>query len=210
MRPAYIWSISAVAHVVLLLVAFGILSAPRLFATVPPEAIDVDIVRPEQVGASSTEPQAQSGSPAAPTASTAPRADPATPTYTSLFPWPVPAETDRQAGDYRTFESASDASADELGAFKARLMTCWAPIAGAKKLTASLRIGLRPDGTLTGPPELVEGSASPDGLTLAQSAMRAIRQCEPYGGLPADKYNSWKQLSLTFTPDGVKVAAVTK
>ncbi len=208
MRPAYIWSISALAHVALLLLGFAILATPTLLATVPPDAIAVDIVRPDEIGAGR---QDGTGPAAAPGTPAAQPSNPAAPTYASLFPWPVPvADTDKQIGDYRTFESTSEASPDELAPFKARLMTCWTPIAGAAKLTASLRVALRADGTLAGPPELVEATASPDGPALVQGALRALRQCEPYGGLPADKYASWKALSLTFSPHGVAVAAISK
>jgi hypothetical protein len=73
-----------------------------------------------------------------------------------------------------------------------------------------LRVALRIDGSLAGPPELVEVSASPDAVALVTSAKQALSACGPYGFLPADSYDSWKALSLTFSPDDVAVAAVTR
>jgi hypothetical protein len=32
--------------------------------------------------------------------------------------------------------------------------------------------------------------------------MRALRQCQPYGFLPAAKYDEWKVLDLAFSPSG--------
>jgi hypothetical protein len=33
-----------------------------------------------------------------------------------------------------------------------------------------------------------------------QTAIRALKECQPYGFLPADKYGEWKILDLSFTP----------
>jgi hypothetical protein len=35
---------------------------------------------------------------------------------------------------------------------------------------------------------------------LMQSAIRALRKCQPYNMLPPDKYKDWKTLDLSFTP----------
>jgi hypothetical protein len=239
---------SALAHVTILLGVF-LIGSPRLFATVPPQAIVVDIVRPEEVPEIAkgelTDPaarpkqaqqqaqqpqqqqpeqqqqpqqqqpqqqaqrqQSQQQQPQPPSAAAA------APVFASLYPWPVarPA-SDTQAGDYRTFESTEKLSHDQLAEFKARLKACWKPpatAAGTRKLTAALRVALRIDGTLAGPPELVEATASPYGPALVDSAMRAVNQCGPYGFLPADSYDTWKALSLTFSPDDVAVAVVTR
>jgi len=66
-----------------------------------------------------------------------------------------------------------------------------------------LRISLMPNGALAGEPALVAASASPSGPALMQTAMRALRQCQPYGFLPAAKYKEWKLLDLSFSPSGL-------
>ena len=138
---------------------------------------------------------------------------PAAPVFASLYPWPVtrPA-SDVQVGDYRTFESTGKLEHDELAQFKARLKQCWrSPVAGGgRKLTAALRVALRMDGSLAGPPELVEVSASPDAVALVTTAKHALADCGPYGFLPAESYDTWKALSLTFLPEDIAVAAVTR
>jgi hypothetical protein len=140
-------------------------------------------------------------------------AAPAAPVFASLYPWPVtrPA-SDVQVGDYRTFESTGKLEHDELAQFKARLKQCWrSPVAGGgRKLTAALRVALRRDGSLAGPPELVEVSASPDAVALVTTAKQALADCGPYGFLPAESYDTWKSLSLTFSPEDIAVAAVTR
>jgi hypothetical protein len=137
-------------------------------------------------------------------------ASPTAPVFTSLYPWPT-ARPDVKEGDYRTFESMEKSERPELAQFKARLMQCWhPPAAGGRKLSAALRVALRADGSLAGPPELVEVSASPEAVALVTSAKQALAACGPFGFMPADSYNSWKSLSLTFSPEDIAVAAVTK
>ena len=140
-------------------------------------------------------------------------AAPAAPVFASLYPWPVarPA-SDVQAGDYRSFESTGKLEHDDLAQFKARLKECWRPpvAGGGRKLTAALRVALRRDGSLAGPPELVEVSASPDAVALVTTAKHALADCGPYGFLPAESYDTWKALSLTFSPEDITVAAVTR
>jgi hypothetical protein len=220
---------SAGAHLAVLLCVF-LFGSPRLLATVPPETIVVDIVRPEEIGKDELkgsaaapnqaqparqQPQQQQAQPQQPQQQAQPTqpapADAAAPVFTSLYPWPVarPA-SDIQAGDYRTFESTEKLEHSELAVLKARLKQCWKPPAGARKLTAAVRVALRIDGSLAGPPELVEATASPYGPALVESVMRAVDQCGPYGFLPAESYDTWKRLSLTFSPDDVQVAAVVR
>ncbi|HML15135.1 MAG TPA: hypothetical protein VK456_17645 [Xanthobacteraceae bacterium] len=224
------------------LVAVILFGSPRLFATVAPEPIVVDIVQPEEIAKgkleeptapkpSETQPQqppaqpqqtqaqprqhqaqpqqrAQTQSP--PTASAA---APAAPVFASLYPWPVAQPgSDVQAGDYRTFESTGKLEHNELAQFKARLKECWHPpaLGSGRKLAAAVRVALRIDGSLAGAPELVEVSASPDAVALVASAKQALADCGPFSFLPADSYDVWRALSLTFSPDDIAVAVVTR
>jgi len=91
----------------------------------------------------------------------------------------------------------------EIASFKARLRKCFTSPAGVtptEKLRVVFRITLRSNGTLSAPPTLVEASASPDGPAMVHSVMLALRECQPYGFLPAAKYNDWKMLDLSITP----------
>jgi len=103
-------------------------------------------------------------------------------------------------------ESGANLLAQELTAFKLQVQKCWnAPtgVANTEKLHVVLRLALARDGTLTTRPLLIEGSASPHGPALVESAISALRQCQPYRLLPADRYEEWKVLDLTFSPNGV-------
>ena len=94
-------------------------------------------------------------------------------------------------------------SDDERATFRARLRRCW-KLPGAASLNQGtrvvLRIYLRRDATLAGDPVLIEASASRDGPAVMQAAMRALKDCQPFAFLPADKYGEWKVLDLSFTP----------
>jgi len=95
---------------------------------------------------------------------------------------------------------------DEIAALKAHLQECWsvpANVMNAGKLRAVLRVSLAPDGNLSADPVLVAASASADGPALVTSAVRALRQCQPYSFLPTAKYQDWKVLDLTFSPQGM-------
>jgi hypothetical protein len=97
-------------------------------------------------------------------------------------------------------------SREEIAAFRAHLQKCWnapAELADAQRLKIVLRISLHPNGTLTGNPMLIEASASGPGPALVTTAMNALRQCQPYGFLPAGKYQEWKLLDLSFSPYGL-------
>jgi len=108
------------------------------------------------------------------------------------------------------FDSAAERGAilpaNELVAFKMQVQKCWnapAGIANTERLHVVLRLSLARDGMLTARPLLIEGSASPHGPALVQSAISALSQCQPYRLLPTDRYEEWKVLDLTFSPNGV-------
>jgi hypothetical protein len=104
-----------------------------------------------------------------------------------------------------------DAPADEQAAvgsspiaeFRRHLKTCSTlpkEVAASDKVAIKLRVLMTPDGRLAAEPLLIEASASMKGPLLMQSAISALQSCQPYAMLPADKYNEWKVLDLSFTP----------
>jgi hypothetical protein len=102
-------------------------------------------------------------------------------------------------------ESKSNLTRDEIAEFKAQVNKCWVAPAGvpnAPGFDVLIRIALNPDGTLGTAPELIRAPASLAGPTLVESAKRALRQCQPYGTLPAEKYLDWKILDVTLTAQG--------
>jgi outer membrane biosynthesis protein TonB len=99
--------------------------------------------------------------------------------------------------------AAAQLSQDEIGALKARISSCWSPPPGidaSTKVVISLRVLLKPDGSLAQQPVMVEGTPSPLGLPLAESAKRAVMSCQPYTMLRPEHYQLWKDLQLDFDP----------
>jgi hypothetical protein len=98
--------------------------------------------------------------------------------------------------------TAANISEDQKAAFKAHLRKCWKLPGTVSSPTTRvvMRVYFRRDGTLGSEPVLIEASASRDGPVVMQTAIRALKECQPYGFLPADKYREWKVLDLSFTP----------
>jgi hypothetical protein len=63
-----------------------------------------------------------------------------------------------------------------------------------------LRVLMATDGRLAADPLVAGGSANPKALDLLKSAIEALKACQPYTMLPADRYGEWKVLDLDFTP----------
>jgi hypothetical protein len=94
-------------------------------------------------------------------------------------------------------------SADDITRFREHLKTCLTrpgTVTRTDKIRVVLRVVLNPDGTLAETPTLIEASASAKGPALMASAISGLRACQPYAMLPADKYQEWKVLDLSFTP----------
>lgn len=90
----------------------------------------------------------------------------------------------------------------EIDALRAQIEACWNPPAGAvdgKELIVQVRIMLRPDGSLSGAPVVLNRGSNPFFQVAAESAMRAVRRCQPYR-LPIAKYEVWKDVEVTFDP----------
>ena len=80
---------------------------------------------------------------------------------------------------------------------------CWNINSGAEgmdKVVVKLEVNLRPDGRLAQPPRIVNSMPGPLFADTANSAVRAVIQCEPYS-FPAELYKGgWDSLVWTFDP----------
>jgi colicin import membrane protein len=94
-------------------------------------------------------------------------------------------------------------SQSEIDALRARISSCWSPPPGIdanSRLYVVLRVLFKNDGSMVQAPTLVEGSASPLGPALAESAKRALLLCQPFTMLKPEHYDQWKDLELKFDP----------
>jgi hypothetical protein len=93
-------------------------------------------------------------------------------------------------------------SVNEIDALRARIAQCWSPPPGglgAEQIVVKLRMRLNEDGTLVGYPTVANSGSSPFFQAAADSAVRAVYQCQPYA-LPSDKYALWRDMILNFDP----------
>ena len=71
---------------------------------------------------------------------------------------------------------------------------------------ADIDIPMRPDGTVAGDPVIVayRGPSRSIAAAMAESAKRAVLQCQAYSFLPKDRYDSWKKIETTFSLKDMK------
>ncbi len=91
-----------------------------------------------------------------------------------------------------------------IGALQKHISDCWAVPAGvrdADTMEVRILIRLNSNGMLQAAPELVEAPHAEAGPAFAQSAIRAIEQCQPYNFLPQAEYKGgWDFMDMTFSP----------
>jgi len=93
-------------------------------------------------------------------------------------------------------------SQSEIDALRAQIQACWNPPVGAENaqdLIVHVRVKFRIDGTLSAEPEVLNRGSSPYFRVAVESAMRAVRRCQPYT-LPAHKYEIWRDVEVAFDP----------
>ena len=93
-------------------------------------------------------------------------------------------------------------SISEIDAFRRQVSQCWNPPVGglgAEDLLVKVRLQLRQDGTLKDQPKVMNRGGSPFFRAAADSATRAIWQCQPYH-LPKEKYKLWQDMIINFDP----------
>jgi colicin import membrane protein len=99
--------------------------------------------------------------------------------------------------------SARELTQSELDALRARLAQLWNPPAGAQnpqELVVAIRIRLKPDGTLAGPPMVTTSGNSPLFMAARDSAIRAVFRGQPFDMLRPETYELWKDIEVTFDP----------
>jgi hypothetical protein len=118
---------------------------------------------------------------------------------------PPPMSSGGKGGDEFDATASSDAniSSSVIAEFRRHLKSCSklpATIAPSDHLMIKLRVLMATDGRLAADPLVAGGSANPKALDLLKSAIEALKACQPYTMLPADRYGEWKVLDLDFTP----------
>lgn len=96
-------------------------------------------------------------------------------------------------------------SGSEQEAFRLAVSSCWSVDPGAEwaRVVVTVEFDLTPEGKVDGDVRFVSATGGTDNLaqTAFQTARRAVMICGARGfNLPADKYDHWKQVVLTFDP----------
>jgi len=114
----------------------------------------------------------------------------------------APEETPRKPVRGQLSGTEVSMSVNEIDALRARIAQCWNPPPGglgAEAIVVKLRLQLNEDGSLIGYPTVANFGGSPFFQAAADSAVRAVYQCQPYD-LPGDKYAVWRDMILNFDP----------
>lgn len=96
---------------------------------------------------------------------------------------------------------------DLVDALRDQISQCWnAPVGAShpEQLIVTVEVFLNSDGSVAQPPQLTADSAAaasgnPFLRAAGDAAMRAIYVCAPYK-LPADRYQLWRDITVTFDP----------
>jgi hypothetical protein len=124
-------------------------------------------------------------------------------------PTPPPPPNARLAE--RSLKGIGDQNAltvDVKDALLSQMRACWNVPVGAphpEQLIVQVRVFLSQDGSLARPPQLepttrAAAASNPYIRTAAEAALRAVNVCEPYKHLPADRYESWREIVMIFDP----------
>lgn len=185
-------------------------------ASPPPAAAPQATARPQKQAA--PQPSRSDRQQAAAQPQPQPQPQPQTQQPTSLIPAAIPQAPDVSvkyhvllglppAEPSNGFDAPASAKAEIASnlaeEFRRHLRTCSklpASIAPSDKVRIVLRVFMTLNGKLSAEPALIEASASTKGPALMQSAIDALRACQPYAMLPSDRYGEWKVLDLSFTP----------
>lgn len=116
---------------------------------------------------------------------------------------PKPANTQKAISD--TYNPSLPMAVSEIDAIRSQIAKCWNVPAGAKdahNLKVTIEVKLAQDGKVLD--AQVGGDRSRYGDPIyraaADSARRAVLKCSPLQNLPADKYDTWRDMELTFDP----------
>lgn len=165
--------------------------------------------QPEQSKPAAPQPQQQQAQPQTPPPPQPEQEVPtAAPDITSKFGMMFTLPDAGASGDFDAKATAkANISREDAAALRAHLKTCSVlprSVSPGDNVSVVLRVAFRKDGTLAAEPLLIEASASEKGPALMRGAIDALEKCQPYAMLPADRYDQWRMLDLSFAPKDFK------
>lgn len=118
-----------------------------------------------------------------------------------------PAPATNQTKSIAPYDPTIPLSLSERDAITSQFVQCWRIPAGSAndyELKVSVDVNLRQNGSVVSAQlaKTQHGRYKRDTVfrAAADSAVRAVHKCNPITGLPLNKYNSWKEMTLHFDP----------
>ena len=120
-------------------------------------------------------------------------------------PEPAPEEAEDELPDLAARVRSRLDTISSIDLIRRQFRSCWSFPGGVRDpegLIVTVRIRLKPDGSLSGEPQVVETDrlGEPNFRTAAEAAVRAVHKCAPLQQLPPLDYNEWSEIKLTFDP----------
>tara|TARA_B110000459_G_C16560597_1_gene471393 strand:+ start:544 stop:1350 length:807 start_codon:yes stop_codon:yes gene_type:complete len=122
---------------------------------------------------------------------------------------PIEDAKDEEYESLDSTETLSDKlTLSEEDAIRSQFLRCWSVPLGIKyddSMVVKVKITLKQDGSLMKPPEVTDHQrmnkpSEKYFKVLAESALRAVRRCDPIKAPAADRYDKWKDMQLSFDP----------
>ncbi|WP_445809001.1 ExbD/TolR family protein [Yoonia sp.] len=109
----------------------------------------------------------------------------------------------------RAVQASPSLTATERDSFRLAVNSCWTIDLESVAASVVVKLGftLNRDGTLDGEPRLLSSDGDQSATSTAfEAARRAILRCQRGGyQLPADKYDQWREVVITFDPSGMRL-----
>jgi TolA protein len=102
--------------------------------------------------------------------------------------------------------SAGKLSASEMDALKGMIEKNWSIMQGTETngVVITVRMELNESGEIVGEPEVKGSGGDGSALSVLESgAVRAVKRSAPFDQLPKDKYDTWKVVTVNFTPSDI-------
>lgn len=165
---------------------------------------------PEQSARPRARPQRTAAAPEptpAPTPTPEPQADTADDPLAAAL---AEATSGNGSGETGRVAAGPPLSRGEREALRLAVQACWVVDVGsqAANVTVVLGMDMNRDGTVAGAIRMVSATGGDQGAqeTAFQAARRAVLRCQQGGyDLPADKYDQWREIEMTFNPESMRL-----
>ncbi|MBR2655500.1 MAG: energy transducer TonB, partial [Loktanella sp.] len=176
------------------------------------------VSRPARPVPPAPEPEQQTAAAPEPTPAPTPEPAPTPAPEPAPTPPPAPDTSDAVADALAAAVAGSSAPAVQAGppmtgserdSFRIAVNSCWNvdPGSVAARVTVEVGFNLTREGRVDGEPRLLSSSGDQSATSTAfEAARRAILRCQGGGyQLPADKYDQWREVVITFDPSGMRL-----